>query len=72
MNAATIARIAAWNVIADQDVPAGTKVIVKDGHVAIHAPGGRVAHTSYSPEDTPESIHEAIKDVVLASPQDTQ
>lgn len=72
MNAATIARIAAWNVIADQDAPAGTKVIVEDGHVAVHIRGGCVARTSYGPESTLESIYEAIKDAVLASPQDPQ
>lgn len=61
MNAATIARIAAWNVIADQELPAGTKVIVKDGWVTIHPRGGRPARVPYGPADTLESLYDAIK-----------
>lgn len=62
MNAATIARIAAWNVIADQELPAGTKVVVEDGWVTICSRGGQSARTPYSPADTLESLYEAIKD----------
>lgn len=62
MNAATIARIAAWNVIADQELPAGTKVIVKDGWVTIHPRGESPTHTPYGPADTLETIYNAIKD----------
>lgn len=61
MNAATIARIAAWNVIADQGFPAGTKVVVEDGWVTIHPSGGRPTRTPYGPTDTLESLYEAIK-----------
>ena len=71
MNAATIARIAAWNVIADQELPAGTKVIVEDRQVTIHPRGGRAAHAPYGPADTPESLYNALKDAVQATMRDT-
>jgi hypothetical protein len=61
MNAATIARIAAWNVIADQELPAGTKVVVEDGWVTIHPRGGQPARTPYSPTDTLDSLYDALK-----------
>lgn len=67
MNAATIARIAAWQVIADQELPAGTKVTVEDGAVTIHPRGGEPTLTPYGPADTPESLYKAIKDTVQAS-----
>ena len=66
MNAATIARIAAWNVIADQELPAGTKITVKDGWVAIPPRGGRAAHVPYSPADTLDSLYNALKDAAGA------
>lgn len=66
MNAATIARIAAWNVIADQELPAGTKVTVKDGRVTIHPRGGQPAHVPYGPADTPGSLYGALKDAIQA------
>jgi len=69
MNAAAIARIAAWNVIADQELPAGTKVIVKDGWVAIHPRGGQPAHVPYGPADTPDSLYSALKDAAQATTQ---
>ncbi len=62
MNAATVARIAAWNVIADQELPAGTKVAVKDGWVTIHPRGGQPAHVPYGPADTLDSLYNALKD----------
>ena len=62
MNAATIARIAAWNVIADADLPAGTKVTVKDGRVTIHPRGGQPAHVPYGPTDSLDSLYAALKD----------
>lgn len=70
MNAATVARIAAWNIIADQELPAGTKVTVKDGEVTIHPRGGRPAHVPYSPADTPASLYGTLKNAVLATAQD--
>lgn len=70
MNAATIARIAAWNVIADQDLPAGTKVTVEDGWVTIHPRGGRPTRTPYGPESTLESLHNALKAAAQATTQD--
>lgn len=70
MNAATIARIAAWNVIADGDLPAGTKVVVKDGWVTIHPRGGQPAHTPYGPADTLSSLYDALKGAVQAAAQD--
>lgn len=70
MNAATIARIAAWSVIADQELPAGTKVTVEDGWVAIHPRGGRPARIPYGPADTLNSLYSALKGAAQASPQD--
>lgn len=70
MNAATIARIAAWNVIADQELPAGTKVTVEDGRVAIHPRGGQPAHVPYGPADTLESLYNALKGATQATVQD--
>lgn len=61
MNAATIARIAAWNVIADQELPAGTKVIVEDGRVTIRA-GRFHADTPYTPSDTLDSLYNALRE----------
>lgn len=69
MNAATIARIAAWNAIADADLPAGTKVTVKDGWVSLHPRGGQPAHVPYGPADTPESLYNALKDAARATTQ---
>ena len=70
MNAATIARIAAWNVIADANLPAGTKVTVKDGWVTIRPHGGRPAHGPYGPADTLESLYNALKAAAQATTQD--
>lgn len=70
MNTATIARIAAWNVIADAELPAGTKVTVKDGWVTIHPHNGRPAHVPYGPTDTPRSLYDALKDAAQATTQD--
>lgn len=67
MNAATIARIAAWNVIADTELPAGTKVTVKDGWVTIHPRGGQPACVPYGPADTPGSLYSALKDAAQAT-----
>lgn len=62
MNAATIARIAAWNVIADAELPAGTKVTVKDGWVTIHPRGRQPAHVPYGPADSIDSLYATLKD----------
>lgn len=70
MNAATIARIAAWNVIANEDLPAGTKVTVKDGWVTIHPRGGQPAHVPYGPAGTLDSLYNGIKAATQATPQD--
>ena len=69
MNAATIARIAAWNVIADAELPAGTKVTVKDGWVTIHPRGGQPAHVPYGPTDTLGSLYNALKEAAQANTQ---
>lgn len=69
MNAATIARIAAWNVIADTDLPAGTKVTVEDGQVTIHPRGGRPTRVPYGPADTLGSLYGALKDAAQAPTQ---
>ena len=70
MNAATIARIAAWNVIADQELPAGTKVAVEDGWVTIHPRGRQPARAPYGPTDTLDSLYNALKDAAQAATQD--
>lgn len=72
LNAAAIARIAAWNVIADAELPAGTKVTVEDGWVTIHPRGGRAAHVPYGPADTLtlSSLYGALKDAAQATAQD--
>lgn len=70
MNTATIARIAAWNVIADQELPAGTKVTVEDGWVTIHPRGGQPTRTPYGPADTLNSLYDALKRATQTTPQD--
>lgn len=69
MNAATIARIAAWNVIADQDLPAGTKVTVEDERVTIHPRSGQPTRVPYTTEDTISSLQRALNDAVQATAQ---
>lgn len=69
MNAATIARIAAWNVIADAELPAGTKVTVEDGWVTIHPRGSQPASIPYGPADTLESLYSALKEAAQAHTQ---
>ena len=70
MNAATIARIAAWNVIADQELPAGTKVTVEDGQVTVRTRGGQAARVPYGPADTLSSLYDALNDAVRTTTQD--
>lgn len=70
MNAATIARIAAWNVIADVELPAGTKVTVKDGQVTIRPRSGQPTRIPYGPTDTLESLYSALKAAAQAATQD--
>lgn len=69
MNAATAARIAAWRVIADRELPAGTKVAVEDGQVTIRLQNGRLARIPYGPADAPSSLYDALSAAVQASPQ---
>lgn len=69
MNPATVARIAAWNVIADAELPAGAKVTVKDGWVTIHPRGGQPAHVPYGPADTLDSLYSALKGAAQATAQ---
>lgn len=70
MNAATIARIAAWNVIADQELPAGTKVTVEDARVTIHPRGGQPTRVPYGRADTLESLRGALEAAVQATTPD--
>lgn len=70
MRAASTARIAAWNFIADTDLPVGTKVTVKDGQVTIHPRGGQPVSAPYGPEDTLESLHRALKGAAQTTSQD--
>lgn len=69
MNAATTARIAAWNIIADQELPAGTKVTVEGGWVTIHPRGGQPTRIPYGPTDTLSSLYNALKDAAQAAPR---
>lgn len=69
MNAAATARIAAWNIIAGQELPAGTKVTVKDGWVTIHPRGGQPARVPYGPADTLDSLYSALKGAAQAATQ---
>ena len=71
MNAATIARIAAWNVIADQELPAGTKVTVEDAQVTIHPRGGQPVRVPYGHADTLGSLCSALESAVQAATSDT-
>lgn len=64
MNTATIARIAAWNVIADEELPAGTQVTVKDGVVTISSRRAQPNHVPYGPTDTLDSLYNALKNAV--------
>jgi len=66
MNAASIARIAAWNTIADEGLPAGTQVIVNDGWVTVRPRGGQPARVPYGPEDTLDGLCAALKNAVQA------
>ena len=70
MNAAATARIAAWQVIADQELPAGTKVTVEDGWVTILPHGDQPTRVPYSPADTPESLYNALKTAAQATTRD--
>lgn len=70
MSTATIARIAAWDFIADADLPAGTTVTVEGGWVTIRPRGGRPARAPYGPADTPESLRRALKEAALTATQD--
>lgn len=69
MNAATAARIAAWDVIAADETAAGTKVTVEDGWVAIHPRGGQPTRIPYGPADTVDSLRNALRDAVRATTQ---
>lgn len=71
MDAATAARVAAWNIVLEEDLPAGTKVTVEDGWVAIHPRGGQPARVPYTPEDTIGSLHRALKAAAQAATQTT-
>jgi hypothetical protein len=69
MNTASIARIAAWNIIADQELPVGTQVTVRGGQVTIRPRGGQPVSASYGPADTPDSLYDALKNAVQTSAQ---
>lgn len=68
MKSPTYARVAAWNVIADRELPAGTKVIVEDGWVTLHPRGGQPVHVPYGPADTISSLYNALTDALQAAP----
>lgn len=70
MKSPTYARIAAWNVIADQELPAGTKVTVEDGLVTILLRGGQTVRAPYGPADTIDSLYNALKGALQATTQD--
>lgn len=72
MNAATTARIAAWNVVANLELPAGTKVTVEDGWVTIRPRNEQPARIPYGPADTLSSLYAALKDAAQAVTQGPQ
>ena len=61
MNAAAAARVTAWNIVLEEDMPVGTKVTVEDDKVTIHPRGGQPISVPYTPEDTNGSLHRALK-----------
>lgn len=67
MNTATIARIAAWNVIADEELPAGAQVTVEDGTVTISSRRAQLTRIPYGPTDTLDSLYNALKNAVQTS-----
>lgn len=67
MKPPTYARIAAWNVIADRELPAGTKVVVEDGRVSLHPHGKQPVHVPYGPADTISSLYNALTDALQAT-----
>lgn len=69
MNTASVARIAAWNVIANHELPAGSQVTVEDGWVTIRPRGGRPVHVPYGHADTPNSLYAALENAVQTSAQ---
>lgn len=71
MNAAAVARIAAWDVIAADEITAGVKVTVEDGWVAIHPRGGQPARVPYGPADTVDSLRNAFREALRATTQGT-
>ena len=70
MAPATVARIAAWNFIADTDFPAGSKVTVEEGWATIHPRGRQPTSVPYGPADTLESLYNALKSAAQATSQD--
>ena len=69
MNAAAVARIAAWDVIAAEEIAAGTKVTVEDGWAVIHPRGGQPARVPYGPADTVGSLRNAFREALGATTQ---
>lgn len=67
MNAATIARIAAWNFIADAALPAGTKVTVEDGWVSVHPHRGQPVRVPYDHESSLGGLYNALKSAAQAT-----
>lgn len=72
MNAATVARIAAWRLIADAELPASTKVTVEDGQVTVLPRGGQPLRVPYGPASTLESLYGALKAAGQAAAQDAR
>lgn len=70
MKSSTYARIAAWNVIADQELPAGTKVTVEDGWVSLHTRGRQPTRIPYGPADTISGLYNALTDAFQAATHD--
>ena len=70
MKSSTYARIAAWNVIAHLELPAGTKVAVEDGTVTVHPRGGRPARVPSGPDDTISTAYDAPQEPLQATTPD--
>lgn len=67
MNTAAAARIAAWNVIANEELPAGTRVTVKDGVVTISSRHAQPTRVPYGPAGNVDSLYNALKNAAQTS-----
>lgn len=67
MKSPTVALIAAWSVIADQDLPAGTEIAVKDRQITTRRNDSQPVSIHYTPTDTPADVRRALTDALQAA-----